>query len=132
MLIERYELSVEDGPVLDGSECLADRGILARDIVEVARIERGVTGLRHRDRAEAVPFRLEYPIGIVERLVGERGEHRAKIGSHHDHRLSCQPAVAWGRPTYHGPTRQTNYEPPAWTGRASQPKTRRASASLKK
>src|SRR4029079_19616752 len=71
VFVERHELAVEHGLVLDLSECRADRRIFARYIVEVAGIKRCLSGLRHGDGAEAVPFRLEHPIRIVERLVGQ-------------------------------------------------------------
>ena len=77
MRIESHHLPVEHGSVLDGSERGADRGIFPRDVVAVAGIERGVAGTGDGYGAEPVPFRLEHPIGIVERLVGERGEHGA-------------------------------------------------------
>src|SRR5262249_9862018 len=86
MLIEVHALADEYGLVLELGEGLADRGIFPRDVVEAAGIERRVARPRHGDGAEAVPFRLEYPVRIVERLVGQGGKHRAKIELHRDHR----------------------------------------------
>src|SRR3990170_8717606 len=83
MLVERHQLAVEHGLVSDGGERGTDRRVFPRDVVAVAGIERGVPGPGHGDGAEPIPLRLEHPIRIVERLVGERGEHGPKIGLHH-------------------------------------------------
>jgi hypothetical protein len=56
-----------------------------------AGIKRRLPWLRHGDGAEAVPFRFEHPIWIVERLVGQRDKHWAQIELHRD---QLEPAAS--------------------------------------
>lgn len=76
VLSKRDELAVDDGVGSDALERLCDLDVAAADDLATAAIERDFAALDLGDHAEAVVLVLENPVGIVERGVGQRGEHR--------------------------------------------------------
>ena len=89
MRVERDKLAVDYGEAVNLAQGAADRRIFARQVDQVPRIKRDRAVLDFGHQAEAVPFRLEDPVGIVEGLVGQGGKHGAEIGLH-GRVLPCQ------------------------------------------
>src|SRR5437867_11968574 len=71
----------------------ANRRIFSRQVDQVPRIKRDRAILDFGHQAEAVPFRLEDPVWIVEGLVGQGGQHGTQIWLH-GRVLPCQRVKA--------------------------------------
>ena len=84
MRVERDQFPVNHRLMPDLGKRRADRRIFVRDVVAIAGIKRGMAWGSHDNGAETVPLRLEHPVLIVERFVGERGQHRTEIEFHRD------------------------------------------------
>jgi len=93
MGVERHKLSVDHGKSVNLAQGGANRRIFARQIDQVPRIKRDRAVLDFSHQAEAVPFRLEDPLRVVEGLVGQGGKHGAEIGFH-GRVLPCQTRLA--------------------------------------
>ena len=82
MRVERHKLPVDHGKAVNLAQGAANRWIFARQVDQVPRIKRDRAVLDFGHQAEAVPFRLEDPVRVVEGLVGQGGKHGAEIGLH--------------------------------------------------
>jgi hypothetical protein len=91
--VEGHEFPVDHGKAANFTQGAANRWIFARQVDQVPRIKRDRAVLDFGHQAEAVPFRLEDPVGVVEGLVGQGGKHGAEIGLH-GRVLPCQMRLA--------------------------------------
>ena len=91
--VKRDKLAVDDREAVKPAQGGADRGIFSRQVDQVPRIKGNRAVLDFGHQAEAVPFRLEDPVRIVERLVGQGGEHGTQIWLH-GRVLPCQRVKA--------------------------------------
>ena len=76
VLSDRDEFAVDHGVALHALQRFGDLDIAVADDLAVAAVERNLAPPDFRDHPEAVVLVLENPAGVVERRVGERGEHR--------------------------------------------------------
>ena len=75
VLADRDELAIDHGVALHAFERLRDLDVGVADDFAVAAVERDFAAPDLRDHAEAIVLVLEDPIGIVERRIGQRGQH---------------------------------------------------------
>jgi hypothetical protein len=91
--VKRDKLAVDDREAVKAAQGGANRGIFSRQVDQVPRIKRDRAILDFGHQAEAVPFRLEDPVRIVEGLAGQSGQHGTQIWLH-GRVLPCQKRLA--------------------------------------
>src|SRR5262245_39179648 len=99
---DSHQFAIDHRIVLYPLQRFRDFDVILADDLAVAAVKGDLTALNGCDHAKAVILILEYPVLIIKRAIGERGEHRLQTfgqcrGTRHDHALRGRTLRLRGR-----------------------------------
>lgn len=81
--VEGHQFAIDHGVALDNVERFGDRGVPSGHVIAIARIQGSVSASGFCNQSEAIPFRLENPLLIVERRVDQGCKHWLQVTLSH-------------------------------------------------